>query len=368
MDGILFIGDTVCDQDLYYLSRFFAPGSFAILAAEKVIMFVSSMEWGRAVQEGCADSVISTSDYDIKQKLIELGQPDLAYKAILNEFLHDNNINRLGVPQRFPSDLFMSLSQKFQVSIIESPVTKWREIKSSQEILAIEAVQRACEKAMLQAIKLISKSESRGDYLTWEGEMLTSEKIKSSIEIALLMEGCEAVDTIVAGGNDAINPHASGGGPLPANAPIVIDIFPRSKKTRYFADMTRTVVRGEADPEVVDLHDAVLDAQNAGIEAVRAGANGKKIHSMVCQIFADRGYPEAEGIGFIHSTGHGIGLEVHERPSIGEAGVVLEAGNVVTIEPGLYYPDLGGVRLEDLVVVRPDGCDNLTRFDKQLVI
>jgi Xaa-Pro aminopeptidase len=368
LDGLLFVGDSVCDPDMFYLSRFFASDRFAILAAEKVIMLVSSMELGRAIQEGSADSVISTSDYGIKQKLNDLGKPGMAYNAVLDELLHDNNIKRLGVPQRFPAEIFVSLSQKLPVSIIESPVSRWREIKSNQELAAIESVQSACEKAMHQAINLISKSEPRGNYLIWEGQMLTSEKVRSIIEIALLMEGCEAVDTIVAGGNDAVNPHARGSGPLPAHIPIVIDIFPRSKKTRYFADMTRTVIRGEANPEIVNLYNAVLDAQNAGIRAVRAGANGKDVHSKVCQVFADLGYPETKSRGFTHSTGHGVGLEIHERPSIGEAGEALDAGTVVTVEPGLYYPDLGAVRLEDLVVVKPDGCDNLTRFEKRLLV
>jgi len=118
----------------------------------------------------------------------------------------------------------------------------------------------------------------------------------------------------------------------------------------------------------VNLYNAVLDAQNAGIRAVRAGANGKDVHSKVCQVFADLGYPETKSRGFTHSTGHGVGLEIHERPSIGEAGEALDAGTVVTVEPGLYYPDLGAVRLEDLVVVKPDRCYNLTQFEKRLSI
>jgi len=368
LDGVLFVGDSICNPDIYYLSRFFSSDNFAILAAEKLTMLVSSMECGRATQESRVDRVISTSDYGIKQKLMELGKSSLAYNAVLDEFLRDNDVNRIGVPHGFPAEIFLLLSKKFQVSIVENPISRWREIKSNQELEAIESVQRVCEKAMLQAISLISKSEPRGEYLNWEGQLLTSEKVKSTIDIALLMEGCEAVDTIVAGGNDAVNPHASGSGPLPAHAPIVIDIFPRSKKTRYFADMTRTVVRGEVDPEIVDLYNAVLDAQNAGISAVRAGSNGKEVHSKVCQVFADRGYPETQGCGFTHSTGHGVGLEIHERPSLGETGDALEAGMVVTVEPGLYYPDLGAVRLEDLVVVKPDGCNNLTQFEKRLSI
>ena len=368
LDGLLLVGDSICDPDMYYLTRFSAVDRFTILAAEKVTMLVSSMELRRAMHESSADKVVSTSEYGIREKLKASGKPGEAYTAALVEFLRDYGVRRIGVPQRFPAGIFTTLSKEFQVSIVESPVSKWREVKSEQEIEAIGRVQRACEKAMHLAIDSISRSEPKGDYLYADGNPLTSEKVRSSIEISLLEEGCDAFDTIVAGGPAAANPHASGCGPLPANSPVVIDIFPRSKSSRYFADMTRTVLRGEASPEIVDIYDAVVAAQNAGIDAVRAGVDGKEVHTRVSQIFLDRGYPEGDDRGFIHSTGHGVGLEVHESPSLSEAGGVLQASSVVTVEPGLYYPDLGGVRLEDLVVVRPKGCDNLTEFERRLVV
>jgi Xaa-Pro aminopeptidase len=192
--------------------------------------------------------------------------------------------------------------------------------------------------------------------------------VRSLIEVSLLKEGCEAVDTIVAGGLAGVDPHARGAGVLPANAPIVIDIFPRSKSSRYFADMTRTVLKGEASLQVREIYEAVLQAQTIGISAVRAGASGKEVHSRIIEVFRERGYPEGDGCGFIHSAGHGVGLEIHERPSLGVSGDVLEAGQVVTVEPGLYYPDIGGVRLEDLVVVREGSCENLTHFERRLVL
>ena len=368
LDGLLLVGDSICDPDMYYLTRFSAVDRFTILAAEKVIMLVSSMELGRAMHESSADQVISTTEYGIKEKLKASGKPGEAYTAALIEFLCDLGMRRIGVLQRFPAGIFTMLSKEFQVSIVESPVSKWREVKSEQEIEAIRVVQRACEKAMHLAIDSISRSEPKGEYLYADGNPLTSEKVRSSIEISLLDEGCDAIDTIVAGGTAAANPHARGVGPLPANSPVVIDIFPRSKSSKYFADMTRTVVRGEASPEIVDIYEAVLAAQNAGTDAVRAGVDGKEVHSRVSQVFKDRGYLEGDNSGFIHSSGHGVGLEVHEKPSLSEAGEMLQAGSVVTVEPGLYYPDLGGVRLEDLVVVRPEGCENLTEFKRRLVV
>jgi Xaa-Pro aminopeptidase len=155
---------------------------------------------------------------------------------------------------------------------------------------------------------------------------------------------------------------------LAANSPIVIDIFPRNKSSRYFADMTRTVLKGEAPIDVKEIYEAVCLAQAEGLRAIRAGVYGKEVHSRVSEVFRDQGYPETEGQGFTHSTGHGVGLDVHEKPSLGEAGEILPESCVVTVEPGLYYPDIGGVRMEDMVVVKKDGCDNLTLFEKKLVI
>ncbi len=368
LDGLLFIGDSLCDLDMYYLSHFLAGDRFTLLAADEVSLLVSSMEHGRASKESIARTVVSTSDYGIMEKLRSSGKPDEAYLSVLVEFLRDRGMKRLGVPFRFPAGIFHRLSKEFEILLLDSPVSRWRAVKTKEEIEAISVVQKACERAMCLAVEQISRSHPRGEFLYVENGLLTSEKVRAAIEVALLERGCDAVDTIVAGGPDAADPHARGTGPLPANAPIVIDIFPRSRDSRYFADMTRTVLMGEASPEVKEMFEAVLDAQLAGLGAISSGVSGKEVHQRVCQAFLDRGYPEREGRGFTHSTGHGVGLNVHERPSLSEAGDTLETGNVVTVEPGLYYPEIGGIRLEDLVVVTAKGCENLTSFEKRLVV
>ena len=132
--------------------------------------------------------------------------------------------------------------------------------------------------------------------------------------------------------------------------------------------MTRTVLKGEAAPEVKEIYEAVRLAQAEGLKAIRAGVLGKEVHSRVSQVFLDQGYPTREGRGFTHSTGHGVGLDVHEKPSLSDTGEELQANHVVTVEPGLYYPKIGGVRLEDLVVVKENGSENLTHFERQLVL
>lgn len=368
LDSFLFIGDSVCDCDMYYLSHFLSQDRFTILVQDDITLLVSSMEMGRARKESLAKAVISTSDYRIMEKLKVSGKPDQAYLQVLTEFLHDQGARRIGVPFRFPAGIHQHLAEDFEIAILESPLARQRAVKTAEELAAIRMAQSGCEKAMRQAVNIIAASEPRGDYLLRQGRPLTSEDVRSAIEVALLEEGCEAVDTIVAGGAAAADPHSRGTGPLPANEPIVIDIFPRSKSLRYFADMTRTVVRGEASLEVEEIYEAVLAAQNAGLKCISSGVSGKEVHALVVQVFKEHGYPEQDKRGFTHSTGHGVGLNIHERPSLSEAGDLLEANNVVTVEPGLYYPEIGGVRLEDLVAVTAKGCENLTHFEKNLII
>lgn len=368
LDGFLYVGDSYSDADMYYLSRFLAGDRFALLASDKTSILVSSMEAGRACKESCADICLSTSRYHIIEKLKSGTKPEEAYIQVLVEFLQDQKIKRLGVPYRFPAGIYSRLSQHFKMEISESMAAKAREIKSRAELEAIAITQKACERAMSRAVGLIAGSIPHGEKLYRGGVPLTSESVRTEIELSLLEDGCEAVDTIVAGGLQAADPHARGSGPLPPNSPIVIDIFPRSKSSRYFADMTRTVLRGEASPEALELYGAVRSAHDAGLRAVRVGVSGAEVHHIVSDAFKDLGYPEREGCGFTHSTGHGVGLEVHERPSLGEAGEALQSGHVVTVEPGLYYPEIGGVRLEDLVVVKEGGCQNLTNFERRLVL
>ena len=148
---------------------------------------------------------------------------------------------------------------------------------------------------------------------------------------------------------------------------VIIDIFPRLKAERYFADMTRTVVKGEPKKELKELYETVLDAQNAALALIREGITCKEVHNCVCDVFEERGYETIRTggkKGFIHSTGHGVGLSVHELHSVSDNEYVLQKGNVITIEPGLYIPGLGGSRTEDMVVIKSDGCNPLTKSEK----
>jgi Xaa-Pro aminopeptidase len=180
-------------------------------------------------------------------------------------------------------------------------------------------------------------------------------------------------NTIVAGGVQACDPHGRGHGQLFARQPIVIDIFPRSIRTGYFGDITRTVVRGRASEAVRRQYDAVHRGQEVAFGLLRDGAKAAEVHRAVERHFVQAGFRTkrvgGRHTGFFHGTGHGIGLELHEPPRISAASLAtLKTGHVVTVEPGLYYPETGGVRLEDVALVANGAPVNLTQFEKVLEV
>jgi Xaa-Pro aminopeptidase len=250
-----------------------------------------------------------------------------------------------------------------------------RRVKTEEEISHIEKAQRDVEAACALAVEVLRESEISDDNtLVWRGEALTSEILRFEIDSELLRRGCAADGTIVAGGRGAADPHERGHGPLRAGEAMILDIFPMDKSSRYYADMTRTVVKGEPVPELERMYEAVLEGQEAALAMIRAGVNGGDVHRKVSDILHEAGYKtiihdqrpgEPLGEGFIHGTGHGVGLEVHEGPRVSVVDEELKAGDVVTVEPGLYDPELGGLRIEDLVVVTQDGNRNLTDFPKE---
>jgi len=196
--------------------------------------------------------------------------------------------------------------------------------------------------------------------------------MRAVIETFLISRGAVPSHTIVACGKEAADPHQIGAGYLKAHQPIIVDIFPRLVSSGYWGDMTRTFVKGKASSELRKMYRTVREGQDIGLSMICDGASGLKIHQAIQNHFAGRGFftgtRRGRQVGFFHGTGHGVGLEVHEMPRISVRDDILRSGHVVTVEPGLYYPDIGGVRLEDLVVVRNEGGDNLTRFRRKLEI
>jgi Xaa-Pro aminopeptidase len=182
-----------------------------------------------------------------------------------------------------------------------------------------------------------------------------------------MFRGCQVKDTIVSCGKDTAAPHTRGTGPLYEGEPVVIDIFPSDERTGYYSDMTRTVVKGEPLPEIREMYDAVKAAQDHAGSMIKPGISGEEVYQAVVDLFSSQGYRKGSE-GFTHSLGHGVGLEVHELPSLGPEGGQLSRGNVVTNEPGLYYEKTGGVRLENIGVVTRTGYRCITSFPRELVV
>ncbi len=362
------VSESMRNADMYYATHFLASDPFIYLSVpedHKGILIVSQMEYGRAKKELIVKEVRSSLDYGQNLKMEEL----------ILKVLQEEHLEAIEVPKYFPLYTAEELRKNgIEVVPVEELIfTKEREIKDDQKIAFITKAQRACERAMAHALTVIKGSKVRGDVLMENGEPLTSERVKACIEHALIDAGCtmNGDEPIVACGKRAADPHFTGSGPLFANEPIILDIFPRLKVERYCADMTRTVVNGVPGKEIVEMYEAVLDAQNAALALVKEGVTCKDVHNSVCDIFEERGYEtlrKGGKKGFIHSTGHGVGLSLHENPRVSDNEYVLRKGNVITIEPGLYDPEVGGVRLEDMVLVLKNGCENLTRFEKRLEI
>ena len=380
--SLLVIGAPEHDADAYHLSGFLAPDAVICLrAAGKTYLAVSSLEYGRAEKEAPVDRLISHDELGIADLARELKSGARAYAAAVANLLDE--LGALGTPVAVPPDFGVVYADELRARGV--PITPegklfdgLRRAKTQGEIEHIQKTQEAVEAACAHAVGILEEAEVVKDgTLEWRGETLTSEGLRGEIDVELLRRGCSADGTIVAGGAQGADPHERGHGPLKAGESIIVDIFPVDLSTRYYSDMTRTFVKGEPNEGLQKMYDAVLESQEAALSMVKAGVNGKDVHNKVAEVLHEAGYktnvhdqekgkPLTEG--FFHGTGHGVGLEIHEAPRVSLANDELIPGDVISIEPGVYDPKIGGVRIEDLVVVTEDGCRNLTEFPKRFVL
>jgi Xaa-Pro aminopeptidase len=280
------------------------------------------------------------------------------------------------VPETFPLWLADRLrAEGVEVTVDGELFDERRRVKSEAELAGIRRAQRAAEAGMDAACDLLRRAVSNGAGLTVEGEPLTVERIKNAMAQAFAANGTSADEFIVAPGAQGAVGHDMGSGPVRAGVPIVIDVWPRDNETACYADMTRTFVVGDVPDDVARWHGLCKQALDAAVERIRDGADGRAVYDVTCDIFEAAGEPTQRtkepgtslADGFFHGLGHGVGLEVHEQPGMGLASKgVLRAGDVVTVEPGLYRRGFGGVRLEDLVLVTADGPENLTDYPYDL--
>ena len=371
-DDLLIIASSEADANLYYASRFLAPDPFIyLLIGGRSYLVMSDLEVDRARAQSTVDEVLSYSD--LREQTVARGVEKPKEADVIQTVLLSHGVNRLTVPENFPLAAADALRERGVIlSVREEPFFAARGIKTDAEVAAIRETQIAVEEAVDEVFQMLREATPRDEWIYHNGTPLTAESVRRRLHLALMARDCVGQQTIVACGIDACDPHNIGSGPLLANTPIIFDVFPRSSHNRYFADMSRTVVKGRASDALRRLYDTVLEGQELGISQIRAGASGKAIHDAIHALFEARGYKTGKVNGrmqgFFHGTGHGVGLDIHESPRISQSDWTLQAGEVVTVEPGLYYPDIGAVRIEDMVLVQESGCRNLTTYPKILEI
>ena len=376
-DALLLVGDSERSADMLYATGFSAPDPFVFLQTNRAnYLLIGDLELDRARDQARVDEVLSLSRYDrlaadrLDEAADEEDYPTRRYRALLM-LLEELKVRSMKVPADFPVGAADILRQSgLRLEVAAEPLFAHRSRKQPVEIDAVVQALVAAERGMKRAIEIIRSAavDSQDRLVGADGQILTSQGVRRLIHQSLLADDCTGQHTIVACGEDGCDPHQQGSGPLLAGQPIILDIFPRSEESGYFGDITRTVLKGEASSRQRDLYRAVEEGQQLALERIRAGVDGSDIHRAIEALFTDRGFETGERNGrmqgFFHGTGHGLGLEIHEAPSIGKRRDILQVGQVVTVEPGLYYQGLGGVRIEDVVVVEEEGCRNLTSFPK----
>jgi Xaa-Pro aminopeptidase len=367
----LIVAASETDPDMLYATKFWAPDPFIFLERNgRRTLVLSDLEFDRGRKQADADEFVMFSE--LEREVQGKSKKTPRYEKVLAHFLRKRGVRSTIVPGNFPLAYAQELAaNKIHVRATNGLFWPEREAKSNKEIEMIGRALRITEIGLRRAIEILKASKpGPGRKLRWNAKTLTSEMLRAEIDSAILRAGGIPSGTIVAGGDQACDPHERGSGPLYADSLIILDVFPRDAKSGYFGDLTRTVLRGRASEAQRKLWNAVKAGQALALKNIRAGVDGMAIHKTIQDFFAKRGFPtevrKGRRVGFFHGTGHGLGLEIHEHPRLQK--VTLKERQVLTVEPGLYYPGLGGVRLEDVVVVTKAACKMLSRFRKQLEI
>jgi Xaa-Pro aminopeptidase len=373
-ENLLMLADSEHDANMLYAVGMFVPDPFIYLRLRgRPYIVLSDLEIDRAPRSAPHCRALALSRY--QERLRKQGVKSPGHAHVIAAILREKKIRSVVVPPNFPFGVAGELKKLgIRLTTTKGNFFPEREMKNASEVKKISAALMMAEVGMAEAMQALRASKiSRDRRLIYQNAALTSEKLRAVIDCAILKASGLPANTIVAGGIQGCDPHERGFGPLRANEPIIIDIFPRSAKTGYFGDITRTVVRGKAGEGVRRLYDTVFKGQAIGFKKLRAGVPTKDVHHAIVGFFESQGYKtgrrDGRMEGFFHGTGHGLGLDIHESPRMGQFSTgKLVAGQVVTVEPGLYYPGVGGVRLEDVALVTTNGARNLTRFEKQLEI
>ncbi len=373
-------GVPAVNYSLYHRIRFSVgdPTGLVILPTAggqtKSVLILRDIEMDRARKHARVDQVGCPADFALEVGLS--GDRETATAQAVAECLRRNSIRRVVADRSLP---LLFAQQIMDAGIAVECDSEWgvleRRSKDSQEVDWLREAQNVTEGAMAMACETVSRAEARADgVLLQGGEPLTSERLRAAIDVWLLERGYSNPTSIVAGGPTGADCHDVGSGELKTEQPVIIDIFPRNRETLYSGDCTRTAVHGTISDELVKMHAAIVAAKAAATAACRAGTTGEAVHEATKAAIKSHGYavglPDDDApdsyCALTHGTGHGIGLDVHEPPLLDKGGPGLVVGDAITIEPGLYSKAIGGVRVEDMVIITEEGCENLNNLPEGL--
>ncbi len=375
----LMIADSEHDADMLYASGMFVPDAFVAVALNVAGTWqwhglFSALEFDRAKQESAFHQLHPAAVWDEAAR--QQGWKVTGLVAQAMAFLHAHDCRDIEVPGHFSLHYADTMRQHgFRISATTGSFFPERICKTTREVEELAHAEQLTRQSMTEAERFLAACRIGNDGLLYHPEtddVVYARDVRKVIECWLIGEGAMPAHTIVACGAEGADPHCVGHGVIRAHTPIIIDIFPRLMRSGYWGDMTRTYVRGKASEAVKRQYQAVKEAQAIGLEMLGEGIDGQHIHQRIQQHFDTAGFitgtRDGRQCGFFHGTGHGVGLEIHEAPRISRRSCLLQAGHVVTVEPGLYYAETGGVRLEDLCLITSSGHRNLTCHPCELEI
>ena len=376
MSALLFYGDTERSPAMRHELPVTIGDPFLLgIVDGRLHVLASGLERAR-IEEAAPDAVLH--DYD------ELGFRELLESGISRHELELELASRAAAAMGIrvataDPDMPVAVADRLRADGIDlhvddEAIAARRRVKSAPELAGTRRAQIAAEAGMSAAAALLRQSEGDGDRLKLDGQVLTAEAVRAAVRDACQSHGAPAPPDIIVSSPWSGFGHDPGSGPLPADLPIVIDLWPRDEMSGCWADMTRTFVVGEISEQVRSMESLVLEAIERTSQAVAPGITGRELHNLVCDVFEPAGYRtqrngpgEDPKEGFQFSLGHGVGLAVHEPPGLGRTGHgPLVTGDVIAIEPGLWVREIGEVRFEDLLLVTEDGGETLTQYPYDL--
>lgn len=372
VDSIILVGNAFEVPDIYWMTGFRSPDSIIALhnRGEETIVAASFHTLERVKTQGFVKRTYDLTE--MQRSLMAKGKRAQNHPELVLKELFDNAFSGevIGVPEHLPaSNLIAIQSLGYEVKPVPDLLMDARATKSTREVELIKKAGAATIDAVGQILEMIKDSDiGPNDTLLWNKAPLTVDMIKKTLDHSLLDHGAEsAEDAIVAVGTKGFDWHYLGepADPLKAGVPIIMDVFPRLKREMYVADVTRTAVKGTPDPKVREMFDAVLAAADAVIDTLTEGATMDEVNLSCYTTLQKHGFdssrlnPGAEE-GMTHGLGHGIGLAIHEKPSMYHREALYKSGHVVAIEPGVYLRQHGGVRMENDYLVTANRPERLT--------